>query len=219
MKTLRSILLIAQLTAPFQLFAAQPESDNSIPATIHHAKMGHAPFGFQWGQGIEDVRKIMPWAKKLDGDGLVCLKPVGSIITKCVSSYAPKQLLTEGEYTLLFDKNGLLFEVSFEHYTTISSKSTNDGSDPSYVARAILNVQSYIRYVKIIESKYGKASAYKPGEKFSTYSWLNNGIPYISLGIETAPKTSIKITYSSPMAQKAIRENDSYHANYEASVL
>lgn len=219
MKTLRHILLIAQLTAPFQLFAAQLEPDNSVPVAAHHAKMGHAPFGFQWGQSIEDVRKIMPWAKKLDEDGLVCMKPVGSIITKCVSSYAPKQLLTEGEYTLLFDKNNLLFEVSFEHYTTIGNHYTTSRSDPAYLARASRNIQSYMRYIKIIESKYGKPSVYEPGETFSTYSWLNNNKPYISLEIETSQKTSIKITYSSPNAQKAIKDNDNYHAMYEASVL
>ncbi|HHP5493029.1 TPA: hypothetical protein ACSCYS_003426 [Aeromonas veronii] len=226
MKKICIPLLITQLSIPSLAIAAQPTPTTpSIPP----AAMGNAPFGFKWGQSIAEVRNRQPSANSPDSDGTVCLKKTGTIITKCVNVMAPKPLLTEGDYTLLFDKNGFLFQVSFEHYTTISSGnkggvkrslySTPDTVDPSFLAIASQHLKNYAEYVNILEKKYGKPTTSDIGNNFATYTWLKNKTPYIKLEIETSPKTAIKITYSSSEAEKNLRDNDEYHSLYEASVL
>lgn len=229
MKKICIPLLIAQLSIPSLAIAAQPAPTTpSIPP----AQMGSAPFGFKWGQSIAEVRNRQPSANSQDSDGMVCLKKTGTIITKCVNVMPPKPLLTEGDYTLLFNKNGGLFQVSFDHYTTISSGNkggvkrtifstpdTVNTADPSFLAIAAQHLKNYAEYVNILEKKYGKPTTSDISNNFATYTWLKNKTPYIKLEIETSPKTSIKITYSSPEAEKEIRDNDEYHSLYEASVL
>lgn len=170
-----------------------------------------APFGFTWGMNISQVKK-MPWVKKYNGNELVCNKRIGSQITKCVNSYAPEPLLLDGDYTLLFDPSGNLFQVEF-----FSSEIVGEATDKQNKINSIL--VNYSRYKNMLFKKYGEPiDKTKTGTTYN-YNWISDNSRHLTLEIVTEKRLSIQMIYYSAQAESIIKNDQKYFDAYELGAL
>lgn len=198
MKIKPIILIFALITTTFQL-SAKPDSHNN-------KKQPSAPFGFRWGMSMESVKK-MDWVKSKNGNELVCVNKIGSLITKCTNSYAPSQLMTDGDYTLFFDKNNRLFKISF-----LSSGlfDTDEKRESLYSA--------YRKYKNILKKKYGKPDT----ENLQDGNYYQWGIasPKITLSIRNDKgMVYFELSYFSQDSSRIIKEDLDYYSNYEYKIM
>lgn len=165
-----------------------------------------APFGFKWGMSIDFVRK-MEWVKNKNNNEFVCVNKTGSLITKCTNSYAPSQLMIDGDYALFFDRNNSLFKISFLSSGVFD---TRNKKDQIY--------STYHKYKDILEKKYGKPDI----EDFSDgyyYQWgdLN---PRITMSTRNDKgMVYLEISYFSKESSRIIKEDLDYRSIYEYGIM
>lgn len=165
-----------------------------------------APFGFNWGMSIDLVKK-MDWVKSKNNNEFVCAKKTGSLITKCTNSYAPSQLMLDGDYSLFFDQNNRLFKVSFSTSGIFDSKGKKDSL-----------YFSYKKYKTVLQKKYGKPDF----EDFSDGYYYQWGVSAPKISLSTRNDKSmvyLDISYFSPESKRIIKSDLDYYSNYEFSIM